>query len=769
MKRIFGLLLFFLLTITTFAQSLDMCTVTGRVFLSNGSAAAGKVIRVVKVIKSGALVAGAATTATTESDGDFTLSIPQDSIAYLYAEVVGLNTRGAAGVPLAIPAASSATLTTLVASSGLPSVLPFASAAGVGTVTSFSAGDLSPLFTTSEATVTTTPALTFSLSTQSANRIFAGPTTGSAATPTFRALVAADIPDLSSVYQPLDADLTTYAGITPSANVQSVLGAANYAAIKTLLSLNNVENTALSTWAGTTNITTLGTIGTGVWNGTAIAYSKLNLTGAILNADLAGSIARSKLVALTASRAMVTDGSGNDSASATTATELGYVNGVTSAIQTQLDAKQATLVSGTNLKTINSTSLLGSGDISISASPAGSNGDYQINSSGSFGAGVLAQSAGRLSATPTLQTSGVASYFRLITPADTALTASTESIGAQFGGNTSAATVTRQWATGALATQRENLFVAPTYAFVGASTVTTAVNIEAASPIAGTNATLTNSYAARFVASSAAHVPLVLKSADATGVTYFNTFNTGFSVLSANTGGDLLHTYLNLGYNAGSIATATGVGLITIGAGPYVDNGLTVSGGFHMTAAAWQTSADSSLMNIAPSGVSSYTNNTDFSIVSFKGTGISGNQAGRTTTNAMTLWVNGAPSQGSNETISNLYALRVSGGVASAISGLFEAAASNSAAVLVSKSGSSGTGDLWRGTDNSDAVKAAITSAGRFQIGASGAPVLLSGSGSPESAITAPVGSVYLRTDGGASTSIYIKESGSGSTGWTGK
>lgn len=33
---------------------------------------------------------------------------------------------------------------------------------------------------------------------------------------------------------------------------------------------SNVENTALSTWAGSTNITTLGTIATGTWNGTAI-------------------------------------------------------------------------------------------------------------------------------------------------------------------------------------------------------------------------------------------------------------------------------------------------------------------------------------------------------------------------------------------------------------------------------------------------------------------------------------------------------------------
>ena len=44
--------------------------------------------------------------------------------------------------------------------------------------------------------------------------------------------------------------------------------------LKTDLSLNNVENTALSTWAGSTSITTLGTIATGTWNATTIAVNK---------------------------------------------------------------------------------------------------------------------------------------------------------------------------------------------------------------------------------------------------------------------------------------------------------------------------------------------------------------------------------------------------------------------------------------------------------------------------------------------------------------
>ena len=44
-----------------------------------------------------------------------------------------------------------------------------------------------------------------------------------------------------------------------------------------------------------------------------------------------------------------------------------------------------------------------------------------------------------------------------------------------------------------------------------------------------------------------------------------------------------------------------------------------------------------------------------------------------------------------------------------------------------------------------------------------------SGAGSPEGVVTAPVGSLYSRSDGGAGTSLYVKESGSGNTGWVGK
>jgi hypothetical protein len=64
-------------------------------------------------------------------------------------------------------------------------------------------------------------------------------------------------------------------------------------------------------------------------------------SGVIINADINASaaIAVNKLAALTASRAVISDSSGFLATSATTTTEVSYLSGVTSAIQTQLDSK----------------------------------------------------------------------------------------------------------------------------------------------------------------------------------------------------------------------------------------------------------------------------------------------------------------------------------------------------------------------------------------------------------------------------------------------
>jgi len=91
--------------------------------------------------------------------------------------------------------------------------------------------------------------------------------------------------------------------------------------------------------------------------------------------------------ALSASLKTISDGEGNDSPLklSTSAVGIGSITNV----ETEINGKQSTLVSGTNIKTINSTSLLGSGDISISASAAGSNTQIQFNDSGAFGADSL--------------------------------------------------------------------------------------------------------------------------------------------------------------------------------------------------------------------------------------------------------------------------------------------------------------------------------------------------------------------------------------------
>lgn len=66
-----------------------------------------------------------------------------------------------------------------------------------------------------------------------------------------------------------------------------------------------------------------------------------------------------------------------------------------------------------------------------------------------------------------------------------------------------------------------------------------------------------------------------------------------------------------------------------------------------------------------------------------------------------------------------------------------------------------------------DALNGVSVNQGLIKLG--GNSVILAGTGSPEGVITANVGSMFLRSDGGAGTTLYVKETGSGNTGWTAK
>ena len=57
-------------------------------------------------------------------------------------------------------------------------------------------------------------------------------------------------------------------------------------------------------------------------------------------------------------------------------------------------------------------------------------------------------------------------------------------------------------------------------------------------------------------------------------------------------------------------------------------------------------------------------------------------------------------------------------------------------------------------------------SAGSLAVGTA---QVLTGNQAPEGNVTAPPGSIFLNTSGGANKTIWIKESGNGKNGWVGK
>jgi hypothetical protein len=101
------------------------------------------------------------------------------------------------------------------------------------------------------------------------------------------------------------------------------------------------------------------------------------------------------------------------------------------------------------------------------------------------GANILAQWNG-------ISTSGAVTTFTFTTPAHTNQTATTNIPNFRISG------ANKQWATGTVANQYWNYLTANTAAFVGASTMTNSYGLFVEAATAGTNATITNNYAAGF-------------------------------------------------------------------------------------------------------------------------------------------------------------------------------------------------------------------------------------------------------------------------------
>lgn len=200
---------------------------------------------------------------------------------------------------------------------------------GTGTVASV-ALSLPNIFSVSGSPVTSSGTLTGTLASQTANYVFAAPA-GSAGTPSFRALVAGDIPDLSSVYLPtsggtISSNLTitgdlTVNGTTTTVNsttvtvddknieLGSVASPSDAGADGGGITLKGttdktfnwvdatdawtssehlnlltgksyyingtsvLSSTTLGSGVTASSLTSVGTIGTGVWNGSTIAVA----------------------------------------------------------------------------------------------------------------------------------------------------------------------------------------------------------------------------------------------------------------------------------------------------------------------------------------------------------------------------------------------------------------------------------------------------------------------------------------------------------------
>ena len=193
------------------------------------------------------------------------------------------------------------------------------------------------------------------------------------AIPVWDTILAADVPTLNQNTTGSAATLTTARTISgvsfngsANINIEDRLGT-NIASAATI----TIGTAGLGDYihiTGTTTITSLGTATTAGIRRTLIFDGALTLThnatslicvGGVSIVTVAGMVI--EVVAETTVNWRVV----SITHPSISNTELGYLDGVTSAIQTQFTGKQNTLVSGTSIKTINSTSILGSGNIVV--------------------------------------------------------------------------------------------------------------------------------------------------------------------------------------------------------------------------------------------------------------------------------------------------------------------------------------------------------------------------------------------------------------------
>lgn len=238
-------------------------------------------------------------------------------------------------------------------------------------------------------------------------------------------------------------------------------------------------------------------------------------------------------------------------------------------------------------------------------------------------------------------------------------------------------TRTVQFSTGALTTQRAVYITAPTYAFVGASTLTTAATLcVASSPTAGTNATITRSYSIMsengnvcftmnsnaaltvdFLGSNTANSSRTVTFKGALGASSSSTDFT-FNTANTRTAGNIFSissnsiSRLTVAHNGNTTLTQAA----TTSSSPVA---LTVVGGAHtaLTASVESTDIYFSLTRTVEFSTGAITNQRSV-LVSPPAYGFVG---ASTITNACLVFLDGAPSCGTNATFTNTSILSVGG------------------------------------------------------------------------------------------------------------
>jgi hypothetical protein len=185
----------------------------------------------------------------------------------------------------------------------------WAAPATSGTVTSVGLS-LPSQFTVTNSPVTSSGTLTGSWNNQTANFVLAGPTTGAAAAPTFRALVAADIPSLSYVTSVTGtAPVVSSGGLTPAISMAAANTSTN--GYLTSTDWNTFNNKGSGTVTAVSVVSANGFAGTSSGGATPALTLSTTITGLLKGNGTAISAATS----------------GTDYAPATSGTSILYGNG----------------------------------------------------------------------------------------------------------------------------------------------------------------------------------------------------------------------------------------------------------------------------------------------------------------------------------------------------------------------------------------------------------------------------------------------------------